>query len=169
MILYLDEAGCTTTRDKAVSVLFGVPEWVGNDIMEYGTKYCCEIMRPGRGKRLGIYRCEGMRGARNFTVDTYLCIDYFGRDFVLNEGNILDVRLPLVCMGRRVGGYLDSDALLRNYRYMLDVAKKANCKGHCVLDEAGRVVVFGDDLFNVVDNWAMLMRNKSITLFSVLV
>jgi hypothetical protein len=56
-----------------------------------------------------------------------------------------------------------------NYGRMLDIAKRAKCRGYCVLDEAGRVVVFGDDLFSVVDNWAWLMRIRSITMWSVLV
>ena len=169
MILYLDKDGCVTTRDKAVVVLFGVPGWVAEDIREYGTKYCCYRVFSGTREEWGGIRCEGMRGARNFGVETYPCIDFHGREFVLNIGNIFDARLPLVCVRRRIGGSLDYNILVRNYRYMLDIARKAKCRGYCVFDEAGRMVVFGDDLLKVVDSWAMLMRNKSITLLSVLV
>jgi hypothetical protein len=169
MILYLDRDGCVAASDKAVSVLFGVPDWVGEDIREYGTKYCCSRIFSKGGERYGIIRCEGMGGARNFTVETYPCIDFHGRDFVLNVGNIFDAKLPLVCLRRRVGGSIDYHILVRNYRYMLDVARGARCRGYCVLDEGGRVVVFGDDLLKVVDSWALLMRNRAVTLLSVLV
>jgi hypothetical protein len=169
MILFLDRDGCVVSRDKAVSTLFGVPDWVGEDIREYGTKYCCRRVFSGTRKELGIIRCEGMGGARNFSVETYPCLDGWGKEFVFNVGNILDAKLPLVCMRRRVGGTIDYHILVRNYRYMLDIARGARCRGYCVLDEGGKVVVFGDDLFNVVDSWAVLMRNKAITLLSVLV
>ncbi len=172
MILYLDKDGCTTTRDKAVSVLFGVSDWVDEDIREYGTRYCCQRIYSGTSIRWGIIRCEGMRGMRNFVVETYPCIDFHGRDFTLNMGNILDAKLPLVCIRRRIGGQLDYNALVRNYRYMLDIARgdvARRCKGYCVLDETGKVVVFGSDLFEVVDSWVKLMRSRSITLLSVLV
>lgn len=172
MILFLDKDWCTTTRDKAVHILFGVPDWVAEDIQTYGTRYCCKRVYSGRGVELGLIRCEGMRGARNFTVETYPCIDYRGTNFVLNLGNIFDVRLPLVCLRRYVGRWIDRDALTRNYHNMLDVAEKvartSRCRGYCVFDENGRVVVFGSDLLEVVDNWVKLMRRKDITLLSVL-
>jgi hypothetical protein len=171
MILYLDKDWCITDRDKAVRVLFGVPDWVGEDIKEYGTKYCCKRVYSGTSVELGIIRCEGMRGARNFVVETYPCLDYHGRDFTLNLGNILDAKLPLVCIRRGVGGGLNRNALIRNYRYMLDVVREVvrTCRGYCVFDEAGRVVAFGGDLYEVVDSWVKLMRSKNITLLSVLV
>ena len=68
MILYLDRNWCVTARDEAVRVLFGVPDWVGEDIREYGTQYCCKRIYGGKGDRLGLIRCEGMRGARNFML-----------------------------------------------------------------------------------------------------
>jgi hypothetical protein len=169
MILFLDKNWCTATRDKAVLTLFGVPEWVAEDIREYGTKYCCSYQRFGKGIKLGTYRCEGMGGARNFTVETYPCIDANGKDFILNIDDISGVKLPLVCLRRYVGGSIHYDILVRNYRYMLDVARKAKCREYCVLDEGGRVIVFGSDLLRVVDNWALLMRNRNITMLSVLV
>jgi hypothetical protein len=169
MILFLDENGCTTTRDKAVLTLFGVPDWVAEDIREYGTRYCCSFQRFAKGIKLGTYRCEGMRGARNFTVETYPCIDANGRDFALNIDDINNIRLPLVCMRRYVGGSVHYKTLIRNYQHMFNIAKRAVCEGYCVLDEAGKIVVFGSDLFSVVDSWAMLMRRRDITMLSVLV
>jgi hypothetical protein len=168
MLLYLDKEGCTTTRDKAVSMLFGVPDWVAEDIREYNTRYCCSRVLRGR-RDWGIIRCEGMRGARNFTVETYLCLDGQGKEFVLNRDDVTTAVGPLVCARREFGGKINYNALINNYRHMLDVAKRAKCKGYCVLDEDGRVVVFGDDLYSVVDSWVMLMRNRSITMLSVLV
>jgi len=168
MILYLDREGCTTTRDKAVFVLFGVSDWVGEDIREYGTRYCCRRVLYGK-RDWGIFRCEGMRGARNFTVETYMCIDGQGKEFVLNRDDVVTAVGPLVCMRRDVGGKFKYDVLVNNYERMLDIAKRVKCKGYCVLDESGRMVVFGDDLYSVVDSWVKLMRNRSITLLSVLV
>ena len=171
MILYLDKDWCATTRDEAVRVLFGVPDWVTRDVEEYGTKYCCKRLYGGRGVELGLIRCEGMRGARNFVVETYPCLDYQGRDFTLNLDDILGAMVPLVCVRRNVGGGVNRDALVRNYRYMLDVVREVGgrCRGYCVFDEAGRLAVFGGDLYEVVDSWVKLMRSKSITLLSVLV
>jgi len=169
MILYLDKDGCVTTRDKAVVVLFGVPGWVAEDIREYGTKYCCYRVFSGTREEWGGIRCEGMRGARNFHVETYPCLDGQGKEFVLNRDDVVSAVGPLVCIRRGVGRKLNYDELIKGYSYMMNIAKKAKCKGYCVLDENGKVVVFGDDLFNVVDSWATLMRNKSITLLSVLV
>ncbi|MFZ8857898.1 MAG: hypothetical protein ACO2O1_06625 [Candidatus Caldarchaeales archaeon] len=171
MILYLDKDWCTTTKDKAVHTLFGISDWVAEDIREYGTQYCCKRLYGGRGVELGLIRCEGMRGARNFVVETYPCLDYYGKNFTLNLDDILGAVIPLVCVRRSVGGKLDRDALVRNYRYMLDVAREVGrtCRGYCVFDEAGRLVVFGGDIYEVVDSWVRLMRSKSITLLSVLV
>ena len=169
MILFLDKDWCVTTRDKAVYTVFGVPDWVAEDIREYGTKYCCNRVVSGTSEKYGSIRCEGMRGARNFSVETYPCLDGQGREFVLNRDDVVSAVGPLVCMRREVGRKLNYNELIRGYSYMMNIAKKAKCKGYCVLDENGKVVVFGDDLFNVVDSWATLMRNKSITLLSVLV
>jgi len=169
MILYLDKEGCVTTRDKAVSMIFGVPDWVSSDIAEYGTKYCCYRVFGGTRERWGSIRCEGMRGARNFSVETYPCLDGQGREFVLNRDDVVSAVGPLVCMRRGVGRKLNYNELINGYRRMMDIARKAKCRGYCVFDEAGRMVVFGSDLFSVVDSWAMLMRNRSITLLSVLV
>jgi hypothetical protein len=169
MILYLDKDWCVTTRDKAVYVLFGVPDWVAEDIKEYGTQYCCKRIFGGTSVRWGVIRCEGMRGMRNFSMETYPCLDSQGKEFVLNMDDVVGAVGPLVCMRRHVGGHLRYDELVKNYRYMLDIAKRAKCRGYCVLDERGRVVVFGNDLYAVVDNWAKLMRSRSITLLSVLV
>ena len=51
---------------------------------------------------------------------------------------------------------------------MLRIAEKAKCR-NCVVDEYGRVVVFGGDLFEVVDRWVVLMKRKAVTPISVLV
>jgi len=168
MYLFLDKDLCMTDRDKAVFTLFGVPDWVGEDIREYGTRYCCSRVFSGK-RDWGIFRCEGMRGARNFTVETYICIDGQGKEFVLNRDDVVVAVGPLVCARREFGGKINYDALINNYGRMLDVAKRVKCKGYCVLDESGRVVVFGSDLYSVVDSWVKLMRNRSITLLSVLV
>jgi hypothetical protein len=169
MILYLDENGCATTRDRAVFTLFGVPEWVGKDIAEYGTKYCCWFKRIDKRTRLGTYECSGMMGVRNFTVETYMCRTASGRDFVLNVDDISSAELPLVCMRRYSGRYSRYDVFNRWYGHMLNIVKSSKCKNHCVIDEDGRIVVFGDDLYKVVDSWATLMRKKSISVISVLV
>jgi hypothetical protein len=95
----LDKNGCVTARDKAVRVLFGAPDWVAEDIREYGTRYCCSYVYSAA--KWGVIRCEGMGGARNFTVDTYLCFDANGREFVLNRDDIANVVRPLVCMAKR--------------------------------------------------------------------
>jgi hypothetical protein len=166
MILYLDERMCVTTRDKAVHVLFGVPDWVAGDIMEYGTRYCCGYVYERGNVKWNIIRCEGMGGARNFTVDTYLCFDARGREFVLNRDDVANIVRPLVCMARRLSTRLSIET---NYRYMLNIAEKVRCRGYCVVDEEGEVVVFGDDLFDVLDAWVKLMRSRNITTWSVLV
>jgi len=170
MILFLDKDWCVTTRDKAVDMLFGVPEWVAEDIREYGTKYCCSY-EWGAASTYGwgvvsFVRCEGMRGARGFTVDAFACIDGEGRPFVLNRDSIVGRRRPFVCI-RKYGTLRYSD-LADRYGNMLKIAEKVKCR-NCVVDEYGRVVVFGDDMFEVVDRWVMLMKRKAVTPISVLV
>ena len=173
MILYLDEKGCVTARDKAVSVLFGVPDWVVEDIREYGTRYCCS--RVGKGEKaekwgvVGHVDCVGMGGARGFSVDAFPCIDGSGRPFVLNRDDMRVVKLPLVCLRRSPQGRFDYWVLEGRYRGLVEVAERARCSGYCVLDWYGSVVVFGGDLFDVVDNWVKLMRRKAISMVSVLV
>ena len=173
MILYLDKDWCVTTRDKAVDVLFGVPDWVSGDIAEYGTKYCCRFSgvggRTARWGVVGHVRCEGMEGARSFAVDMFPCIDGEGRAFVLNRDGISGVKLPLVCLRRSPRGGLQYDVLVGRYSDLVKIAKRAKCSGYCVLDEYGFVAVFGPDLFAVVDSWVKLLRSKTISLVSVLV
>ena len=173
MYLFLDGRGCVTTRDKAVSVIFGAPDWVVEDMREYGTKYCCGFSSVG-GKTtkwdvVGYVRCEGMGGARGFTVDTFPCIDGDGWAFVLNRDGISGVKLPLVCLRRNPKGGLQYDVLVDRYGDLVKIAKRARCSGYCVFDEYGSVAVFGPDLFTVVDSWVRLLKNKTISLVSVLV
>jgi len=173
MILFLDEDGCITTRDKAVNVLFGVPDWVAEDIREYGTRYCCGFGRVGERTSgwgiVSLVRCEGMGGARSFFVDEFPCMDGLGRGFVLNRDSMFNVRLPLVCLRKTKGGGFRYEVLMDRYRNLVEIARRARCSGHCVLDEYGSVAVFGSDLFSVVDGWVKLMRGKTISLVSVLV
>ena len=173
MILYLDREGCVTTRDRAASVVFGVPDWVVEDMREYGTRYCCGFSgvggRTARWGVVGYVRCEGMGGARGFTVDTFPCIDGDGRAFVLNRDNISGVKLPLVCLRRNPRGGLPYEILVDRYRGLVEIARRARCSGYCVFDEYGSVAVFGPDLFTVVDSWVKLLRSKTISLVSVLV
>jgi hypothetical protein len=146
-------------------MLFGVPDWVSGDIREYGTKYCCYYVYDAARVKWGRWRCEGMGGARNFIVDMFLCIDGRGREFVLNRDNVANIVRPLVCMARHVDAYL----IEANYRRMLNIAKKVRCRGYCVVDERGEVVVLGGDLLTVLDSWATLMRRRDITTWSVLI
>jgi len=173
MYLFLDDRGCVTTRDKAVKVVFGLPDWVAEDIAEYGTKYCCGY--GGSGSRtdkwgyVGYVRCEGMGGTRSFSVDAFPCIDGDRRAFVLNRDSIFNVKLPLVCLRRNPGGRFNYDLILDRYNDLIEIAKKSRCRGHCVLDVYGSVVAFGDDVFDVVDEWVKLMRSKIVSEVSVLV
>jgi hypothetical protein len=166
MILYLDERGCVTDMSNAKRVLFGVPDWVFMDIREYGTRYCCRYIYEAERVKWGGLMCEGMGGARVFTVDTFWCIDGRGRGFVLNRDDVAGIVKPLVCVRQRLKTTSTVEA---NYRYMLNIAKKIKCRGHCVVDERGEVVVFGSDLLTVLDSWATLMRRRDITMWSVLV
>jgi len=171
MYLFLDEKGCVT-KDKAVSILFGVPDWVAEDIREYGTKYCCYTERGvkvGKWGAVGHVNCVGMGGARSFVVDMFPCIDGDGRAFVLNRDSIFGARLPLVCLRRSPEGRFDYWMLENRYWDLVEIAKKAKCSGYCVLDWYGSVVVFGSDLYSVVDSWVKLMRYKNISVVSVLV
>ena len=173
MILYLDEKGCVVAKDKAVYVLFGVPDWVDEDIREYGTRYCC--YHTGIGERVkkwgavGHVNCVGMGGARSFSTDAFPCIDGSGRAFVLNRDNVRVVKLPLVCIRRDPGGRFEYRVLEDRYWNLVEIAKRARCSGHCVLDMYGSVVVFGSDLYTVVDSWVKLMRSKIVSMVSVLV
>ncbi len=168
MILFLDKDWCVTTRDKAVDVLFGVPDWILDDIREYGTRYCCSYeWRASVAYGWGVVsfvRCSGMGGAREFSVSAFPCIDGERKRFVLNRDSILSRRRPFVC-ARKHDRY---DVLVDRYDYMVKIAERARCR-NCVVDEYGRVVVFGGDLFEVVDKWVLLMRRKVITPISVLV
>jgi hypothetical protein len=173
MYLFLDEKGCVTTRDKAVEVVYGLPDWVEEDIREYGTRYCCKLYRKGgetgRWGVLWIIRCEGMGGARIVYTEMFPCIDGDGKEFVINRDNISIAKLPLVCLRRDPHGNFEYKKLIDRYQYMLEVAKKARCSGYCVLDWYGSVVVFGSDLHSVIDNWVKLMKRKTISVVSVLV
>jgi hypothetical protein len=173
MFLFLDSNGCVTSRDNAVNVVFGVPDWIVEDIKEYGTKYCCRYGGPGprtgEWDYVGYVRCEGMGGARSFSIDAFPCIDGDGRAFVLNRDSIFGVKLPLVCVRRSRKGRLMYEALVDRYRNLIEIAKRIKCNGHCVLDEYGSVAVVGSDLFNVIDNWVKSMKSKAISLVSVLV
>jgi len=173
MYLFLDEKGCVADKDKAVSVLFGVPDWVAEDIREYRTRYCC--YHTGIGERVkkwgavGHVNCVGMGGARSFAVDAFPCIDGGGRAFVLNRDNVRVVKLPLVCVRRDPGGRFDYRELEDRYWNLVEIARRTRCSGHCVLDWYGSVVVFGSDLYDVIDSWVKLMRRKIVSMVSVLV
>jgi hypothetical protein len=171
MYLFLDKDWCVAARDRAVDVLFGVPDWVKSDIEEYGTRYCCSYeWRAAKVYGWGVVsfvRCSGMRGAREFSVDAFPCIDGEGKYFVLNRDSIIRRKRPFVC-ARKHGLKFRYDLLLDRYSDMVKIAERARCR-NCVLDEYGRVVVFGGDLYEVVDGWVVLMKRKVITPISVLV
>jgi hypothetical protein len=171
MILYLDKDWCVTTRDKAVDVLFGVPDWVAEDIKEYQTRYCCSYeWRAAVAYGWGVVsfvRCSGMGGAREFSVDAFPCVDGDRRAFVLNRDSVIGRRRPFVC-SRKHGLKFRYVDLVDKYGDMVKVAERARCRS-CVVDEYGRVVVFGSDLFEVIDKWVVLMRRKVVTPISVLV
>ena len=160
-----------TTRDRAVDVLFGVPDWILDDIKEYGTRYCCSYeWRAAKAYGWGVVsfvRCSGMGGAREFSVDAFPCVDGERKLFVLNRDSIIGRRRPFVC-ARKHGLKFQYDVLVDRYGDMVKVAEKAGCR-NCVVDEYGRVVVFGGDLFDVIDRWVVMMKRKMITPISVLV
>ena len=171
MILYLDKDWCVTTRDKAVDVLFGVPDWVADDVREYGTKYCCSYeWRAAKTYGWGVVsfvRCSGMGGARVFSVSVFPCIDGDRGRFVLNRDSIIGRRRPFVC-ARKHDVAFKYDVLVDRYGDAVRVAERARCS-NCVVDEYGRVVVFGSDLYDVIDRWVVLMKRKAVTPISVLV
>jgi hypothetical protein len=171
MYLFLDKDWCVTDRDKAVDVLFGAPDWILDDIREYGTKYCCSYeWRAAVAYGWGVVsfvKCRGMGGAREFSVDAYPCIDGERKKFVLNRDSIVGRKRPLVCARRYISQF-KYNVLIDRYDDMVRIAEKAKCR-NCVVDEYGRVVVFGSDLLDVVDRWVLLMRRKAITPVSALV
>jgi hypothetical protein len=158
-------------RDRAVDVLFGVPDWVAEDMREYGTRYCCSYeWRAAKAYGWGVVsfvKCSGMGGAREFSVSVFPCIDGERRRFVLNRDRIVGRRKPIVC-ARKHDIAFRYDVLVDRYDDVVKVAERAGCR-NCVVDEYGRVVVFGGDLYEVVDQWVLLMRRKVITPLSALV
>jgi hypothetical protein len=171
MILYLDKNWCVVAGDRGVDMLFGAPDWVAEDIREYGTRYCCSYeWKAAKAYGWGVVsfvKCSGMGGARGFSVDAFPCIDGERRRFVLNRDSIVGRRRPFVC-ARKHGLKFEYNVLVDRYSDVVRVAEKVGCR-NCVVDEYGRIVVFGGDLYNVIDSWVLLMKRKIITPISVLV
>jgi hypothetical protein len=148
-------------RERAVDVIFGLPDWMLEDIRS-GVKYCCVRIMASmtRYGPMGRVRCIAMRGARVVEADMFPCIDGTGRKYVLNRDGGLGIeRLrPLVCLGR---GY---EKLERRYGEMMEIARRARaaCRKYCVVDEYGYVLVAGDDMYEVVDRWARLMSRRAV-------
>jgi hypothetical protein len=155
-----------------VDVIFGLPDWILEDIKN-NIVYCCTRVRYGAGRYgLGRVRCIAMRGARVVDADMYPCIDGAGRPYVLNRDGGLGIeRLrPLVCLGRgRRGGKVEYEKLERRYGEMVEMARRARaaCRKYCVIDEYGYILIEGDDIYEVVDRWAKIMSRQ--TLIAVLV
>jgi hypothetical protein len=157
MYLFLDRNGCVTDRNRAVDVVYGLNEWVREDIEEYGTNYCCR-------DRGSYVECRGMRGARIAYAYLVTCIDRWGRIFIANKDNGLNMegRLPLACLGRykRVV-YTDE------VTYALKLMEKAvriGCGGHrhCIFDDSLKIVAFSDDVYDIVDKYMLMARHKVI-------
>jgi hypothetical protein len=166
--IFINGEGCMAPRERAVDVIFGLPEWVVEDIRS-GVKYCCSRVRAGAAGRfgpMGRVRCVAMRGARVVEADMHPCIDGTGRAFVINRDRGLDIERmrPLVCLGRGRRWKYEYDKLERRYGEMLEIARRARavCRKYCVVDEYGYVVVFGDDIYEVVDGLAKLLSRQAM-------
>ena len=151
-----------TDRRRAVDVVYGLNDWVSEDIREYGTRYCCR----DKGNRV---ECRGMGGARVAYAYMSTCVDKDGRIFIVNKDNGLNiwVRFPLACFSEyKYPKYLDVDKV----RYMVDLIKKAvktGCRGyrHCVLNEKMEIVAFAsgeDAAYDIVDKFMLMVRYKVI-------
>jgi len=167
MYLFIGWNGCIIDRRWAANVIYGLGEWVREDILEYGTKYCCE--------RRGTYvECVGMGGARVAYAYVATCVDKDGRIFIVNKDNGLNVwvRFPLACFAElKYQKYLTIDKV----RYMVDLIKKAaeiGCRHrHCVFNERMELVAFSnkeDAGYDVVDKFMLMARRKAINIGVIL-
>ena len=161
MYLFIGWNGCTVERRWAANVVYGLSDWVYADILEYGTKYCCER----KGTRV---ECVGMEGARVAYAYMATCIDKDGRIFIINKDNGLYiwVRFPLACFAEfKYPQYLSVD----DVKYMVDLIKKAvkiGCRHkHCVFNEQMKLVAFSnkeDAGYDIVDKFMLMARYKMI-------
>jgi hypothetical protein len=167
MYLFIDWHGCVTERHRAVNVIYGLSDWVHEDILEYGTRYCCE--------RIGTYvECVGMRGARVAYAYMATCIDRDGQIFIINRDNGLHiwVRFPLACFAKlKYTQSLSKDQI----RYMVDLIKRAEKTGcrhrRCVFNERMEVVAFSnreDAGYDIVDKFMLMARRKVVDLGVIL-
>lgn len=167
--IFVDREGCVTGREGAVDVIYGLPDWIAEDVKQ-GVRYCCtrrSFGTVGKYGPMGRVRCIALHGARIVEADMHPCIDGTGRPYVLNRdtGLNIELRRPLVCLGRGGRWRYEYEKLEKRYEEMLEIARRARAicrRKYCVVDEYGYVTITGDDIYEVVDKWARIMSRQAL-------
>jgi hypothetical protein len=154
MYLYLGGDGCTTVSKNAKRVVFGVSDWVLDDLVYYGSVVCCKDVGDG-------VVCTGGATKKTTRVPYIPCVDVKGRVFIINKDSGLDLeeRLPMACFSYA------KTVTSRDVKYAVDVINKVYGafirKKHLIVDEEMNVLGFSSEAIKAVDMYVKMVKNKS--------
>jgi hypothetical protein len=155
MYLYLGGDGCTAVSKNAERMVFGVSDWVLDDLVYYGSVVCCRDVGDG-------VVCTGGATKKTTHAPYIPCVDVKGRAFIINKDSGLDLeeRLPMACFSyKRV-------VTSGDVRYAVDKIYEAFRsfirKKHLIVDEDMTVLGFSEDAVKAVDTYVRMVKNKSV-------
>jgi len=153
--LYLGGDGCTVVSRDAKRVVFGLRDWVLDDLVYYGSAVCCRDVGDG-------VVCRGVATKRVTRVPYVQCVDREGRGFVINRDSGLDVeeRLPVACFSYKK--VLTGEDVRYAVNKMYEAFRSFIRKKHLIVDEGMNVVGFSSEAVKAVDMYVKMVKNKSV-------
>jgi hypothetical protein len=155
MYLHLGRDGCVSASKDAVRVVFGLGDWVLDDLVYYGSSVCCRNADDG-------VVCTGLATKRVAYVPYIQCIDREGRSFVINKDSGLDLeeRMPVACFPHK--RTITNEDVEYAVNKMYEPLRTFIRKKHVVVDEGMNVLGFSSEAFNVVDVCVRMVKNKFV-------
>ena len=155
MYLYLGEDGCSTSSRDAKRVVFGLRDWVLDDLVVYGAVVCCENV----GDRV---MCKSSARKKVTYAPLIPCVDREGRGFVINKDSGLDIeeRLPMACFSYKK--VLTGEDVRYAVNKMYEAFRSFIRKKHLIVDEGMNVLGFASEAIKAVDMYVRMVKNKSV-------
>ena len=155
MYLYLGEDGCTTVSKNAKRMVFGLRDWVLDDLVVYGAVVCCENV----GDRV---MCKSSARKKVTYAPLIPCVDREGRGFVINKDSGLDIeeRLPMACFSYKK--VLTGEDVRYAVNKMYEAFRSFIRKKHLIVDEGMNVLGFASEAIKAVDMYVRMVKNKSV-------